>query len=142
MLAPPQLSGEFSITYYEQAVQVGNAAFVLNDDVPYTLTEDGSGSVTLYFRVANNDTTCFIDSSVVITVESRPEAATPPDMVGCANDPGVNGIPNQDQGTFDLTLQDGLITGGATGVSVVYYASFVDFSANNPIAAGLSLIHI
>ncbi|WP_298572955.1 hypothetical protein, partial [uncultured Dokdonia sp.] len=68
-------------------------------------------------------------TSIIFTVESRPEVSPADNMVQCADDLGINVAPNQDEATFDLTQQNAMITGGVTATSVTYYTSLADAEA-------------
>ena len=92
---------------------------------PYTVA-DGE---ELFVRIEDNTTGCVNFTSIIFTVESRPEVSPADNMVQCADDLGINVAPNQDEATFDLTQQNAMITGGVADTSVTYYTSLADAEA-------------
>ncbi len=137
LLAAPQATADFDITYHQQAVQAQNNAAALTS--PYTVA-DGE---ELFIRIENIATGCVSFSSVVVTVETRPGVFPADAIVQCADDLGVNQVPDQDVATFDLTQQNAVITGGNTGTSVVYYTSLADAQAmENAIGAPTAFVNM
>uniref|UniRef100_UPI002614AE7B T9SS type B sorting domain-containing protein n=4 Tax=uncultured Dokdonia sp. TaxID=575653 RepID=UPI002614AE7B len=121
-LLAPQVTTDFDISYHETAVEAENNANPIDQSVLFTVTDGDE----IFFRIENITTGCISLSSVIFTVETRPLANDVSDIVQCADDPGINGIPVQDASTFDLTQQNAVITGGEPSTSVVYYTSLED----------------
>ncbi|WP_237747127.1 T9SS type B sorting domain-containing protein [Dokdonia sp. MED134] len=123
ILAAPQVTSDFTISYHQLLVQAEANTAALSS--PYTVA-DGE---ELFVRIEDNTTGCVNFTSIIFTVESRPEVSPADNMVQCADDLGINVAPNQDEATFDLTQQNAMITGGVTATSVTYYTSLADAEA-------------
>ncbi|MFC4688960.1 T9SS type B sorting domain-containing protein [Dokdonia genika] len=123
ILAAPQITSDFTISYHQLLVQAEANTAALSS--PYTVA-DGE---ELFVRIEDNTTGCVNFTSIIFTVESRPEVSPADNMVQCADDLGINVAPNQDEATFDLTQQNAMITGGVTATSVTYYTSLADAEA-------------
>jgi len=130
-LVAPQNTADFTISYHNTETEAENGAFPIDQSVIFVVTDGDE----IFFRIENTMTGCLSFGSVIFTVESRPLANPAPDITQCADDPGVNGIPVQEEATFDLTQQNDIITGGEPTTSVVYYTSLADAqNMENPIA--------
>ncbi len=129
LLAAPQVTSDFMITYHELEVQAAANAAALSS--PYTVADNQE----LFVRIENATTGCVNFTSIIFTVESRPEVFPADNIVQCADDFGVNIAPEQSTATFDLTQQNAVITGNVAATSVSYYTSLADAQAmTNAIA--------
>ena len=129
-LVAPQNTADFTITYHNTAIEAENGAFPIDQSTLFTVTDGDE----IFFRIENTATGCLSFGSVIFTVETRPLASDVDDITQCADDPGINGIAQQEIATFDLTQQNDVITGGEPSISVVYYTSLVDAqNMENPI---------
>ena len=120
ILAPPQVTADFTITYHDTQA-AADAGFPALPS-PYEVS-DGE---QLFIRVENTATGCVNFTDVTVTVESNPLSMDPDDLILCADNLGINVFPEQDTATFNLNNQDAAITGGAAGISVIYYTSLED----------------
>ncbi|WP_379953225.1 choice-of-anchor L domain-containing protein [Dokdonia sp. R78006] len=123
LLAAPQVTSDFIITYHELEVQATANAAALSS--PYTVADNQE----LFVRIENATTGCVNFTSIIFTVESRPEVFPADNIVQCADDFGVNIAPEQSTATFDLTQQNAVITGNVAATSVSYYTSLADAQA-------------
>ena len=130
LLDPGENPADFTITYHNSQIEAEN-----EDDplpLPLFIDEQGAGSDTIFVRVENTVTGCFVIEAITVIVEASPLAGTdPPDLVQCADDPGVNGIPDQNSSTFNLTAQDGIIDPSGSADTIVEY--FTDADLTQPI---------
>ncbi len=117
LLVAPQIKNDFIITYHELEPQAAANTDALS--TPYEVT-DGQ---ELFVRIENVQTGCLNFTSIVFTVGTIPDAFTAPNLVQCADNLGVNSIPDQSVSTFDLTQQNETITGNIAANTVNYYTS-------------------
>ncbi|WP_299766359.1 T9SS type A sorting domain-containing protein [uncultured Dokdonia sp.] len=121
-LLVPQDTADFNISYHDTMIEAENNAFPIDQSSLFTVSDGDE----LFFRIENLNTGCNTISSVIFNVETRPETNPVSDIIQCATNPGVNGIPNQDIATFDITQQSDIITGGDPSTFVLYYVSIED----------------
>jgi gliding motility-associated-like protein len=121
-LAAPQVTADFTITYHNTQAAADAGFPVLPS--PYEVS-DGE---TLFIRIENTATGCLNFTDVTVTVESSPLSMDPDDLILCADNLGINVFPDQDTATFMLNNPDTVadITGGAEGVTIMYYTSLED----------------
>jgi len=145
LLSPPQDLADFTITYHNTQVEAEAQDDPLS--LPIAVDEQGTGSDFIFVRVENTLTGCFVISSIEIIVEASPMiASNPGDLTQCADDPGINGIPVQNQSTFNLTQQDAVI-GNTDPDTIIEYFTDADLTEliTNPdafVATGTSDIGI
>jgi len=145
LLSPPQDLADFTITYHNTQVEAEEQDDPLS--LPIAVDEQGTGSDFIFVRVENTLTGCFVISSIEIIVEASPMiASNPGDLTQCADDPGINGIPVQNQSTFNLTQQDAVI-GNTDPDTIIEYFTDADLTEliTNPdafVATGTSDIGI
>lgn len=128
-LEEPQNTADFNISYHNTAIEAENNSFPIDQSVLLTVNDDNE----LFFRIENIATGCTSFGGVIFTVESQPEVNPVEDMLQCADDPGVNGIP-MNEATFDLTTQVNIITGGDPELAVGFYANEADIENGNVIS--------
>ena len=110
-----------TINYYlTQADAIAQTNPLANN---YTNT---SSPQQIWINISNNTTGCNSVSSFNIIVNLLPEAIEPLPIVECSNGAVTTA-------TFDLTVNEDVITGGATGVVVTYYNTLADAQAPSNI---------
>lgn len=104
------------ITYYATQVNALSGTDALNTN--YTIT---SNNTTIYARVMNSTTGCFITYGFQLRVRPMPDAIIPNDLTDCDDD--YDGLLE-----FDLTDQTATILGGQnpSNFSVTYYNSLAN----------------
>lgn len=108
-----------TLTYHETEDDAQAGVGALSS--PYTNT---SNPQTVYARVENDATGCFSVQSLDLLVVETPEAFVPTPLEECDED-------EDEVASFNLTLADTEITGGAAGVIVSYHLTLDD--ANNNV---------
>ncbi len=116
------------ITYYTSLADAETPTNEILTPGAYT-----SVGQTIWVRIENIATGCVRISSFELVVGLLPTIATGPFNMELCDDE-LNGSTSTDEiSTFDLTLNDAIITIGDTSLSVFYYETQVDQDTNNPI---------
>lgn len=118
------------ITYHESEADANDGINAIPDPDAYT---NISNPQTIWVRLENATSGCERVTPFVIEVNPLPVLATGPfEIVECDDD--ENGSTLDDGiSTFDLTLNNDVITAGNTSYSVAYYTSVDNQDNNNPI---------
>ena len=110
-----QNPADYSVTYYATQADADAATNPLTS--PYTNTTNPQ---TIWARVDNNAAVdCYATASFDLIVSPLPTANASPDVAGCDTDD--NGIAE-----YDLTENEGVITGEEAGLTVSYYTTMAD----------------
>jgi hypothetical protein len=88
----------------------------------------------IWINIRNNTTGCNTVSSFNLVVNPLPVVTVPPTIFQCSNGAST-------QALFDLTLNEAVVTGGVTGLTVSYYTTLANAqNETSPIATPLSYL--
>jgi len=123
---------DYSVSYH---ISLGDADLGINAiATPGAYTNIATPIQEVFVRVENFVTGCGKVTPFDLLVEPPADlSAGPFEMVLCDDEIGGS-TPDDGVSTFDLTLNDPIITGGDPTYTVVYYASLQDQIDDNPIA--------
>ncbi|UKM66347.1 T9SS type B sorting domain-containing protein [Flavobacteriaceae bacterium GSB9] len=102
---------EFTISYHNNQTDAETNTSPIGNIYNYT-----SNSHTIYARVVNPSTGCFITSAFILQINQNPIANTPPDLIDCNDD-------YDEFLVFDLTQNNGIILGSQnpSNFNVTFY---------------------
>ncbi len=110
---------DVSISYYNSQSNADNAVAAILNPEAYSNTANPQ---TIFVRLEENNSGCFnTANSFDIIVNDTPPAITGPLLYELCDDATGDGLTE-----FDLTSRSNSITGGATGVTLFYYATALD----------------
>ncbi len=117
------------VTYFETLVDAQNNTAAIPDPTMYTNTSVGglpANPQTLYVRVTDTATNCFITTTLVIEVLMNPIPEPDPDDMVLCDDVNTGDM----QELFDLTLNEVQIFNGQVGYTASYHTSQTDAEQN------------
>ncbi|WNM19323.1 choice-of-anchor L domain-containing protein [Flavobacterium capsici] len=112
-----------TVTYYLTQAD----AIAQTNPLPNSYTNTSSPQ-QIWINISNNTTGCNSVASFNLVVNPLPATAVPLPIFECSNGAVTTA-------TFDLTVNEGVTTAGATGVIVTYYNTFADANAQPPTNA-------
>ena len=107
------------VSYYDNQADATSQS----NPLPNSYTNTPPSPEKIWINIKYNTTGCNSVSSFNLIVNPLPIANLPQDIIQCSN-----GATNQ--ALFDLTINEGVVTGGNAGVSVTYFHSLADAQAN------------
>ncbi|MBD0832061.1 T9SS type B sorting domain-containing protein [Aestuariibaculum sediminum] len=117
-------SNNITITYHNSQPDADTGANPLNKNYTYN-----NNNPTIFARIVNNTTGCFITQAFQLQINPNPIANTPPDLEDCDDD--FDGFLE-----FDLTVNNAAILGNqnAADYTITYYNDMNDaLDARNPL---------
>lgn len=114
-------NNDIQVTYYESMLDLENEANAIVDPDVYN---NISNPQTIYIKVNNTITNCFLSLPLDLVVNLPPQINEFESIIACEDD-----IDN-----FDLTQVDTLISDSDINIAFTYYASFLDaYAEENPL---------
>jgi len=115
-----------TISYYDNPTDAANQTNALPNLYPNT-----SNPQQIWTNIENSVTGCNSVGTFNLVVNPLPMVTVPPTIFQCSNGAST-------QAQFDLTINEGVVTGGVTGLIVTYYNTLADAqNETSPIATPL-----
>ncbi|WP_055437450.1 T9SS type A sorting domain-containing protein [Lacinutrix algicola] len=125
----PEITGgntDYTVTFYETNADAQSD--INGIPAPTAYSKIVNGPQTIYIRVSDFNTGCYVFTTVTIRVLPNPSPGLPNDLEVCDDN-------NDGFYAFDLTQNDAIIINGESGQTITYYASQIDaVSGTNAIA--------
>ena len=109
---------EIEVTYYENVSDLETQSNQIIDTENYNNT---SNPQTVYIRVTNTISTCFVSIPLELIINLPPAIISVEDVVICEEDSGV----------FDISIVDSLIVDDLSNTTISYYNSQTDAQENS-----------